>query len=250
MARQQSSSRGGLIRLIAPLLVVFVSVSGCALQHNQSAQKASDPVEAYRQLGEAYLQQGNLPRAMTALDRALAIDASDPAALQAMAIVYQRQGEVNLAEQYFDSALSLAPDFTRARNNYASFLYDQGRTQAACEQLEVAVKDMHYTNRSQLYTNLGRCEWELGDVTSARRDLQRAQEIDSHQPLSYLTLAELEYAQGNLLRARSQLDRYVSLAGQTPAARHLKREISIAESSTAATVTSDTQPRPATPGAL
>ncbi|GEN24139.1 type IV pilus biogenesis/stability protein PilW [Halomonas cupida] len=255
MTGQQSSTRAGIISLKATLLVlsgllILPGLTGCASQHSGPASQASDPVSAYRQLGEAYLQQDNLPRAMSALDRALAIDAADPGALQAMAMVYQRQGEEDLAEHYFSKALALDPNFTRARNNYAAFLYDQGRTSAACEQLEIAARDTHYVNRSRLFANLGRCEWELGDVASARQDLQRAQEMDSRQPLSYLTLAELEYAQGNLLRARSQLDRYVHLAGPTPAARHLERKMTIAGDSSATMGTSDPQPRLATPGAL
>lgn len=259
MTGQQNSTRAiaslkanllvwsGLLALLS--LWVLPGLTGCAAPYANSAATADDPVTAYRQLGEAYIQQDNLPRAMSALDRALAIDPQDPGALQAMAMIYQRQGEEALAEHYFSKALALDPNFTRVRNNYAAFLYDQGRTSAACEQLDIATRDTHYANRSRLFANLGRCEWELGDIVSARQNLLRAQQIDSRQPLSYLTLAELEYAQGNLLRARSQLDHYVRLAGPTPAARRLETRMTDTEDVSEAIDTSDLQPRPATPGA-
>ncbi|MEC9482649.1 MAG: type IV pilus biogenesis/stability protein PilW, partial [Halomonas sp.] len=40
-----------------------------------------------------YMEQGNLRRAQAKLDRALEIDADAPGALQAQALLYQRQGE-------------------------------------------------------------------------------------------------------------------------------------------------------------
>ncbi|MFW7344235.1 tetratricopeptide repeat protein, partial [Pollutimonas sp. H1-120] len=89
---------------------------------------------AYAQLGVAYLERDNLPRALSALDRALELDARHPEALQAIALVYQQQGERDLANRYFQQALSASPSFTRARNNYAAFLYQQGRYPEACEQ--------------------------------------------------------------------------------------------------------------------
>lgn len=60
-------------------------------------------------------------------DRALEIAPDNAEALQAIALVYQRQGESDLADQHFQRAIDTAPDFTRARNNYAAFLYQEGR---------------------------------------------------------------------------------------------------------------------------
>jgi len=202
--------------------------TGCATQASPASDPQTAPATAFTQLGEAYLEQGNLPRAMTALDRALSLDPDAPEALQAMAMVYQGQGDRELADHHFQMALEEAPSFTRARNNYAAFLYDQGRIAEACQQLEQATQDTHYAHRAQLYANLGRCRWELGQEDAASDALKRAQAIDSRHPLSYLTLAELEYAQGNLMRARSQLDTYLRLAGPSATTERLADAIAAA----------------------
>lgn len=215
-------------RLALPLLLVAsLGLGGCAGQAVQTT--STSPVEAYTELGLGYLERNNLPRALAALDHALQADPQDVEALQAMAIVYQRQGESRLAEEYFQRALAQAPDFTRARNNYAAFLYDRGRTREACEQLEQASRDTQYNNRAQLFANLGQCQQEIGDVAAARQSLERAQAIDARAPRSYFLLAQLEYAQGNYSRAREQLQLFMRLAGATPASQRLASQIRAAE---------------------
>ncbi|MDR5865254.1 type IV pilus biogenesis/stability protein PilW [Halomonas koreensis] len=202
-------------------------LTGCASQATAPTpgQETADPVEAYTRLGTAYLERDNLPRALSALNRALEIAPDDAEALQAMAVVYQRQGEATLADRTFRRALEADPTLTRARNNYAAFLYDQGRIRDACDQLERATDDTQYANRAQLFTNLGQCRRRLGDVQAARESLQRAQGIDPRQPGSYLRLAQLEYEQGRYARAERQLETYRRLAGATPAARRLADDL-------------------------
>ncbi|XKE46003.1 type IV pilus biogenesis/stability protein PilW [Halomonas organivorans] len=208
------------------LLASTLWLTGCASQPGPTTPSAdADPVDAYTRLGMAYLERDNLPRALSALDRALEIAPEDAEALQAMAIVYQRQGEAALADDSFRRALEAAPDLTRARNNYAAFLYDQGRIREACHQLEQAAADTQYANRAQLFTNLGQCQRRLGDLTAARESLMRAQSIDPRQPGSYLRLAQLDYEQGHYARAERQLETFMRLAGPTPAARRLARDL-------------------------
>ncbi|TFH86992.1 type IV pilus biogenesis/stability protein PilW [Billgrantia azerbaijanica] len=215
---------------LAALLAGSLWLGGCASQDVRVEE--NEPAAAYTRLGLAYLERNNLPRAMAALDRALEHAPSDPEALQAMAVVYQHQGEAELADQAFRRALDADPDFTRARNNYAAFLYDQGRIGAACEQLEHATRDPQYARRAQLFANLGRCRQAQGEFAAARRSLERAQSLDPRYAESHLRLAELELAQGNPARARQQLERYVRLAGDTAEARALARDIAAAQGDT------------------
>ena len=211
------------------LLLGSLWLAGCASQPqglgSGERERVASPADAHTQLGMAYLERNNLQRAMGALDRALSIDPNDPEALQAMAMVYQRQGERALADDAFQRALSADRHFTRGRNNYAAFLYDQGRIREACEQLELASGDAQYPARSQLFANLGQCQRELGDLAAARRSLERAQNIDPRNPRSYFARAELEHAAGNHDLAQQQVDTFIRLAGTSPEALRLARQI-------------------------
>ncbi|CAM3347074.1 type IV pilus biogenesis/stability protein PilW [Halomonas lysinitropha] len=209
----------------ATMLLGSLWLTGCATQTNLPGGNGNDAAEAYTRLGVAYLERNNLSRAMNALDRALEIDSQDAEALQAMAMVHQRQGEAELADETFRRAVDADPSFTRARNNYAAFLYDRGRLTEACEQLEQAARDTQYDNRGQLFANLGQCRFEMGDIEAARENLARAQAIAPRRSRSYLLLAELEYAEGNLERAEQQLETYMRLAGPRTEALRLARDI-------------------------
>ncbi|HAA44998.1 MAG: hypothetical protein XD36_1835 [Halomonas sp. 54_146] len=215
-----------------PLLTVLIGslwLAGCASSNALSPQDNPAAADAYTQLGVAYLERNNLPRAMNALDRALEITPRHAEALQALALVYQQQGEHALADDYFQQAVSAEPDFTRARNNYAAFLYERGQYQAACEQLETASQDAQYANRAQLFTNLGQCYMALEEFDKARARLQRAQSIDPRNPRGYLTLAELEYSQGNYPQAWAPLQTYLQLAEPSRAALEMAVDIANAQ---------------------
>ncbi|MFN2331529.1 MAG: type IV pilus biogenesis/stability protein PilW [Halomonas sp.] len=237
-----------------PTLVLLLGslwLAGCASQPQRlgGGDREESPADAYTQLGVAYLERNNLQRAMGALDRALSIAPNDPEALQAMAMVYHRQGERALANEAFQRALSEDRNFTRGRNNYAAFLYDQGRIREACEQLELASDDAQYPARSQLFANLGQCQGELGDLAAARSSLERAQSIDPRDPRSYFARAELEYAAGNHDLAQQQINTYIRLAGARPEALRLARQIAEArgDPATAAFYSEQLDGRPGTP---
>ncbi|MCE8033838.1 type IV pilus biogenesis/stability protein PilW [Billgrantia tianxiuensis] len=224
-----------------PLVAMAVAalwLAGCASQPEQQAD--TDPTEAFTDLGMAYLERGNLPRAMAALNRALERTPDHPEALQAMAIVYQRQGEQERADEMFRKAIQAAPGNSRARNNYAVFLYEQGQVRQACEQLEVASQDTGYANRAQLFVNLGQCQQGLGETAKARQSLERARSLDPRNPRSYFSLAELELEQGNPERARQQLEIFVGLAGMTPDAQVLARQIAVSAPNMPVTPGTDT----------
>lgn len=209
-------------------LIGSMWLAGCASTSNvPSSPSPPEAASAYTQLGVAYLERDNLPRALNALDRALEIAPDNAEALQAIALVYQQQGESNLADQHFQRAIETAPEFTRVRNNYAAFLYQEGQVEAACNQLEIASKDAQYDNRTQLFANLGQCYMALGETELARERFKRAQQIDPRNPRGYLMLAELEYSQGNYAEAWSPLQKHLQLAG--PSQDALTLAIDIAE---------------------
>ncbi|WP_192036148.1 type IV pilus biogenesis/stability protein PilW [Halomonas sp. YLGW01] len=217
--------------LFAALLCV-AWLGGCATTAVPQQDNQDEAVEAYTRLGTAYLERNNLPRATRALNRALEVAPNDPEALQAMAMIFQRQDEIALAEEYFRRALDAAPDATRARNNFAAFLYAQGRTRDACKQLALASEDTQYANRAQLFANLGQCRRDLGQTEEAREALERAKVIDPRQPRSYLLLARLEHAQGHQARAWDNIQAHMRLAGITSDNLALAQDIALARGDT------------------
>lgn len=154
-----------LLRLSATALALVTALllSSCAsVQGDRESQASSAQAsDAYTRLGSAYLERNNLPRATTALNRALELSPHNAEALQALALVQSRQGETQLADSTFRQALAIAPDMTQARNNYAVFLYQQGQIADACQQFKQASGDSRYEHQARLLDNLEQCQRRL-----------------------------------------------------------------------------------------
>ncbi|RKR06906.1 type IV pilus assembly protein PilF [Kushneria sinocarnis] len=212
--------------LVACVLLVSTWVVGCATTGDAHTRGDDDAVGAYTRLGMAYLQRNELERAQQALDRALDLSAGNPDVLQGLALLYQRQGEHEAAERYFQRALAADGQATRIHNNYAAFLYERGDIARACEQLEQATGNLRYDKRARLYANLGQCRRQLGQPRRALAAWQRAQTIAPEMTDSYLAVAELAWQLGDRTTASRQLARYEQMAGPNEATRRLARELS------------------------
>jgi len=217
------------IRSLSAAMSLVLLLSGCAVQVERESTYAppdtGEAVEAYVDLGLAYLKRDNLSRARNALEHAMELGPSDPRALEGMALLYQRQKQPALAEEFFKRALDANGDYTRARNNYAAFLYDQGRVDAACKQLQQAAQDTTYNNRAQLLANLGQCRFEQGKLDAARRPLEQAVASNSRDTQSLLLLARIDHTQGHDERAWERLQRFFTLTEATPESLELASEI-------------------------
>lgn len=81
--------------------------------------------------------------------------------------VYLEQGEISAARAEFQAALQLKPDYAFAHNNLGVLLIRQGRPTEARPWLETAIRlDPNY---SDAYGNLGAAYEAVGDLSAARR---------------------------------------------------------------------------------
>ena len=137
-------------------LCLLFALTGCVTTETEVFESSPDEaLEARVQLARSYIGEQNWEDAKRNLKLAQDIDPRSPDVYEAFALVYQSTGEYELAEDSFKRAISLRNPFSRARNNYAAFLYSQARYQEAAEQLEVVVQDTLYKGRPRAFVNLG-----------------------------------------------------------------------------------------------
>ncbi len=154
------------VQQCALILAACLCLSACITHEGRVFTTEASPEEALKtrvQLARSYIGEQNWEDAKRNLRMAAEIDPNSPEVHEAFALVYQSTGEYELAEESFERAISLRRDFSRARNNYAAFLYSQGRFQEAEEQLVIVVKDTLYESRPRAFINLGLCRIQLGD---------------------------------------------------------------------------------------
>ena len=94
----------------------------------------------YTELGLIYRAQQREDLAQLVLAKALELDSKDPAAHNALALLYLDQGKAQEAFDQFDQATALDPSYIDARFNKASVLLDAGDYARAKQELSLVVE--------------------------------------------------------------------------------------------------------------
>jgi tetratricopeptide (TPR) repeat protein len=117
----------------------------CAISLNPSDMSLRpDASIAWRSLGNAFLDAGQLPEAEIALQKSLALGATRSACIY-LAVVYLKTRNFSDAEQYCRRAITLDPEFEEAYYNLGNSLSEQGRTDEALQAFQTAYTlDPHY----------------------------------------------------------------------------------------------------------
>ncbi|MEQ9021456.1 MAG: type IV pilus biogenesis/stability protein PilW [Pseudomonadales bacterium] len=212
----------GKLALFTSLLLLQACGSNPVEEEN--SQRA---LNTYVELGLNYLSSGNRDQARSNLLRALEIDSDSPKANNAIALLYQIDGEFDLAEEHFRKALREDREFSQGRNNYARFLFMLGRFGDAREQYEIASNDVNYRLRPEAFIGLALSEKALGNPDKAEAALRRAITLEPRAGADMLELSQLKYDQEDYVTAKSYLDRYEATNPSSP--RSLALGMQIAE---------------------
>ena len=200
-------------------LLLGQGLAGCVTETNDPLAQNRDPAKAarnYVEAGTQYMKLRQMEHANRTLTRAYEIAPDDPAVNNALALFYIMEGEDEQVVRHFDKALSVDPEFSQARNNYAAYLFEKNRYDDAIKQLERVTKDYRYPRRYKAFENLGICYLEKDDIESAKAAFNRALQLNPNLPVSLLEMAELSMAEGNNMMAARYLKKHESVAKPSP----------------------------------
>jgi type IV pilus assembly protein PilF len=195
--------------LLSPLLLVScVTETIGGFNAERSDSRALD---SYLQLAARYLEQNDLANSKRSLANAAKIDGNNSDVYATWGLVYSREGEPELADDSFQRALRIDSGNSRARNNYAAFLFANNRFEDAYKQLERVVEDVEYPSRAQAFENLGLAALRLNRSDEAAAAFTRAVQLDSRQFRANLELTDLYLKKGDILQADQSYRNYLSL---------------------------------------
>lgn len=197
------------------LLVVAVFLFGCT-QANVRQEKARSAAEFNVELGLQYMQQGMNKVALEKLQKAVRQDPTLPSAHNAIAVLYEKLGELDQADHHFQRAVRLDEKDSRAHNNYGAFLCRHDRWEDAQRHFVEAATDPLYETPELAYTNAGVCAESAGDMEKAEAYFRKALEAEPAYPVALRRMASLSLEQEKYLQARAYLQRYQAVAGHTP----------------------------------
>lgn len=181
----------------------------------KSSATKEQAVERRVQVAVSYLRKNEIRIAIRHLEMALNIDAESPRVHEVLGIAFEQGGDLELAEEHYKKSLRLDDEYTRGRNNYASYLYRQARYQEALEEFEEVVKDVYYENRAPAFVNLGRVALKLSDMEKAELAFSRALSLDLKQVGGMIELAQIYYERNQFETAQRFFKKYRETVSQT-----------------------------------
>jgi type IV pilus assembly protein PilF len=212
-------------RLIALLLA---ATAGCVTETQGPEPVVVDAKQAISQrvaLARQYIGAGDWDNAKRNLELAASIDEDNPEVLEAFALVFQSTGEFELAAANFTRALERGAG-SRARNNYAAFLFSQGQYQQSADEFREVTADTLYSGRPRAFVNLGLALLQLGSTNEARQAFTRSLFMDSRNPTALLELTQISLTEGDVEAASGYYTSYrQSVRGQSARALILGVEI-------------------------
>lgn len=202
-----------LIALMTVMLVGCNSAGGTRpTEHIAPDPKAA---EINIRLGLNYMQRGDYKTALEKLEKALRQNPNSPAAHNTMALLRQRLGEIDKAENHFKQAVSRDPKYSEARNNYGVFLCQQQRYDESEKQFLAALKNPLYGSSAQALENAGVCVGRIPDMVRAEKHFREALQRNPNLAKSLIQMAAISYEQKDYVQSQDYIERYKSVSQWT-----------------------------------
>jgi type IV pilus assembly protein PilF len=199
--------------------VAALALCGCVTSSSgpqESRLKKSETSEGdkaaqlNKQLGTVYLRQGNLALAKEKLERSEKFNPRDPELHTVLAVLYERLNIPEESDKHYRTALKLAPKDPQVLNNYAVYLCQHSRNEEGVKLFLEASRNPLYRTPELAYTNAGVCLRRAKKFDEAAGSFLRALQIRPNLAEAAYQYADLRMEQGDLAKAREQVDKYLA----------------------------------------
>ena len=203
--------RNGLICI--GLFVFAFALAACATTTNEQRKKES---EAYRRIGEAYLQQGKLPQAMKEFKKAEARNVDDHLLQYDIGLVYLHKRQYDQAIVHFKKAIELNPDYGEAINSLGNAYAGKEAWDQAIFYYKKVVGDILYGTPHFGYSGLGNAYYFKGDLQLSEKYYMEALKAKPDFTRALRGLAQTYIAMGRIPEAVGKLEKAVRIAPESP----------------------------------
>jgi type IV pilus biogenesis/stability protein PilW len=190
--------------------ICLLGLMGCATTDNNSLKTRQ--FEAQRNLGEAYLRQGDYTTALRELLKAEAMNPDDPYLQDSLGTVYAAKDRLEEAVAHFQRALSLKPDYAPARNNLGSVYLLQKKWDEAISCLKPLTGSLLYATPQYPLYNLGWAYYNKGNYEQAEKYYQKALDIEPDYARALWGLGLIHLSTGKMDAAQKELEEAVKNA--------------------------------------
>ncbi len=204
---------------VAVVLLILVLV-GCAssAERREEADKRDKRAETHVMLGASYMQRGQMEVAKEELDKALSEAPDHSQANNIMAVLQWRLKKYDEADRLFRKALNKDAGNSSAHHNYGAFLCERGKLDEGVKHFNAAAGDALYPYTAEVNLNAGVCLMKKPAPAAAEKYFREALRINPRLPGALYQMARLSLDTGKNLSARAFIERYFQSAEDTPEA--------------------------------
>ena len=194
--------------------VLMLVLAACATMNDEQRKKEA---EAYRRVGEAYLQQGNLASAMKELKKAEAKYPDDHLLQYDLGLIYYTRGRFDEAIVHYKKAVELDADFGPAINSLGNSYAGKKDWDKAIFYYNQVIGDILYATPHFTYSGLGNAYYYKGELERSEEYYLEALKIQPEFINALQGLAQTYIAMGRIPEAVEKLEKAVRLVPDSPA---------------------------------
>ena len=148
----------------AGLILVLTSLYACS---GENIQHERQMAEATRDIGEAYMRQGDYTAALRELIKAEKMNPEDPFVHNDLGLCYMYKKRIPDAIAHFKKAIALKASYTPARNNLGTAYLAAKSWDAAIAVFKEITRDVLYATPHYPLSNLGLAYYHKGEYRTA-----------------------------------------------------------------------------------
>lgn len=205
------------------IVLLALGLAACQSRPDNAAQGDSDALARARvhtDLAAGYFSRKQYDVALQELEIARQAYPRYAPAHNMLGLVYMELRDLSLAQQSFQTALSINPNDSDTHHNFATFLCQNGRYEEAIGHFLKAIENPLYMSAHRSYANAGVCARKAGDISRAQSYFEAALKLQPLQADALFNMADLAYARGDYQNANIYLGRLLR-ASEPSAARAL-----------------------------
>lgn len=200
-------------------------LAGCVTNDSVTRPQPERAAEINLEIGIDHLRKGNLALAKEKIDRSLEQDPRNASTHSIAGMLYDQLGDDKKAESHYDRAISLDPEDSEIRNNYAVYLCQKGKYSRGEKLALDAAASVLYKTPEAALLNAGNCARRAGDPQRAEEHYRKALQKRPKFAPALFEMADMQYSQTQYVSARAFLQRYMEVGRTTPATLWLGHRI-------------------------
>jgi type IV pilus assembly protein PilF len=156
--------------LLFPVFFLLLLFSCASAPTVEDIKKA----ETFKNLGSAYLNDGQINEAFTEFQKALALNPNNKETLNYLGYISTRFKKYDEAVSYYKRAISVDPNYADAVHNLGATYADMENWDEAIKYFKAALSNPVYSTPAQAYSNLGYAYYKKGDFVNAEKSVRDA----------------------------------------------------------------------------